>query len=229
MKIPVITRAWSFILCCGLLVARKIDFRYYSHDEMITVLQNLVQQYSSIAKSYSIGKSVHGRDLLVVEISDNPGVHEELEPEFKYVGNMHGDEVVGRQVLIHLIEHLLKNYNKDLKITNLIDNTRIHILCSLNPDGFEKVRIWGRNVYGRPNARGYDLNRNFPDPFDRTGKIQPETQAIINWVKSMPFVLSANLHGGTMVANYPYDNAPYVERSKGYSIYAKSPDDDIYR
>lgn len=216
-------------LCFVFFVSGNINFKYYSHDAMVKILQSFVQQHSSIARLHSIGKSVQGRDLLVVEISDNPGVHEELEPEFKYVGNMHGDEVVGRQVLIYLIEYLLKNYNKDLKITNLIDNTRIHILCSLNPDGFEKVRIWGRNVYGRPNARGYDLNRNFPDPFDRTGKIQPETQAIINWIKSMPFVLSANLHGGTMVANYPYDNAPYDERSKGYSIYAKSPDDDIYR
>ena len=227
MRTPVITRAWSIILCCGLLVARNINFRYYSHDEMMTVLQNLVQQYSSIAKSYSTGKSVQGRDLLVVEISDNPGVHEELEPEFKYVGNMHGDEVVGRQVLIHLIEYLLKNYNKDVEITNLIDSTRIHIMCSLNPDGFEKVRIGGG--YGRPNARGFDLNRNFPDPFDSTSEIQPETQAIINWIKSIPFVLSANLHGGAMVANYPYDNVPFYERSKGYRVYAKSPDDDIYR
>ena len=202
--------------------------------------QSFVQQYSSIAKSYSIGKSVQGRDLLVVEISDNPGVHEELEPEFKYVGNMHGDEVVGRQILIHLIEYLLISYNKDPEITQLINNTRIHILCSLNPDGFEKARTSGirsgiRN--GRRNANNMDLNRNFPDPYDATGDMQPETQAVINWIRDISFVLSANLHGGAVVASYPYDTVSPGKRkgisrqgrnSTFFGIYSKSPDDDIF-
>ena len=223
-------------LCFVFFVSGNINFKYYSHDAMVKILQSFVQQHSSIARLHSIGKSVQGRDLLVVEISDNPGVHEELEPEFKYVGNMHGDEVVGRQVLIYLIEYLLKNYNKDLKITNLIDNTRIHILCSLNPDGFEKARTSGiRN--GRRNANNIDLNRNFPDPFDATGDMQPETKAAINWIRDIPFVLSANLHGGAVVASYPYDTAPPSKRkgisrtgrnSTFFGVYSKSPDDDIF-
>ena len=227
-------------LCFVFFVSGNINFKYYSHDAMVKILQSFVQQHPSIARLHSIGKSVQGRDLLVVEISDNPGVHEELEPEFKYVGNMHGDEVVGRQVLIHLIEYLLKNYNKDLKITNLIDSTRIHILCSLNPDGFEKARTSGiRSVRrnGRRNANNIDLNRNFPDPYNATGDMQPETQAAINWIRDIPFVLSANLHGGAVVASYPYDTAPPSKwkgiswmgrNSTFFGVYSKSPDDDIF-
>ena len=59
----------------------------------------------------------------------------------------------------------------------------------------------------RYNANYYDLNRNFPDYFEEvTAPQQPETTAIINWIQKTQFVLSANFHGGALVANYPYDN-----------------------
>lgn len=50
---------------------------------------------------------------------------------------------------------------------------------------------------GRNNKNDFDLNRNFPDQFTNiTDARQPETIAVMNWLKSTPFVLSANFHGG---------------------------------
>lgn len=79
---------------------------------------------------------------------------------------------------------------------------------SMNPDGFEATTepdcFYSE---GRFNKNGKDLNRNFPDVFSSNNvTIQPETQAVINWIKDESFVLSANLHGGALVASYTFDN-----------------------
>lgn len=194
-------------------------FKNHNFHDMTTFLQTIIKLYPNITKLYSVGKSVQGRELWVIEITDNPGIHEPGEPEFKYVGNMHGDEVVGRETLLLLIQALCENYGKVPAITALVDYTRIHIMPSMNPDGYERDT--------RENAKNVDLNRNFPDQFwPYMNRIhQPETSAVMKWITSMPFVLSANLHGGSIVANYPYDDSPGKQKSS----YSRSPDDAVFR
>nr|KAG5687053.1 hypothetical protein BaRGS_002426 [Batillaria attramentaria] len=151
------------------------------------------------------------------------------EPEFKYIGNMHGNEVVGREMLLLLIQLLCDNYGSNRFLTSFVDLTRIHIMPSMNPDGYEIAHEGDVNgVTGRTNADNIDLNRNFPDLFHNGGinaHQEPETLAVMKWVKSLPFVLSANLHGGSLVANFPYDDAAEL----GHSVYSKSPDDETFK
>ncbi|MGH0128102.1 UNVERIFIED_CONTAM: hypothetical protein FKN15_060268 [Acipenser sinensis] len=116
---------------------RGLDFNFHDSKQIEVYLQSVSKNYSTFTNLYSIGKSVQGRELWVLVLGKYPMEHKVGIPEFKYVGNMHGDEVVGREMLLHLIDYLVKNYGADSTVTRLIDSSRLHVLPSMNPDGFE--------------------------------------------------------------------------------------------
>lgn len=191
---------------------------YLTNDELADHFMRLQKNYSHLIDVRTIGKSLDGNDLIVARIYKDVKRPRSIKvPMFKYVANMHGDESIGRQMLIYLAEYLVKNYENIPEVKKLVDTTDIYLMPSMNPDGFAKSREGScesmQNYYGRYNGNGIDLNRDFPDRFDRQliqklyhTRRQPETLAMMDWIKSNPFVLSANLHGGAVVASYPYDN-----------------------
>lgn len=53
--------------------------------------------------SYSLGTSEEGRRLECIHVTSNVRKRRPLlRPQVKYVANIHGDEVVGREVLLGL-------------------------------------------------------------------------------------------------------------------------------
>ncbi|XP_062901077.1 carboxypeptidase Z [Mobula hypostoma] len=228
------------------------EFRHHSYVEMKKLLKQMASICEDISILYTLGRSYEGKDLYVIEFSDNPGEHEELEPEFKYIANIHGNEALGRELLIYLAQYLCSEYlSGNQRIQTLINNTRIHLLPSLNPDGYEIASEEGPGyngwITGRPNIQSIDLNRNFPDlttefyrerrkrggrvdhiPIPRSywnGKVAPETRAVLTWVKKVPFVLSASLHGGDLVASYPFD----MSRLPEDKYFSPTPDDQMFK
>ena len=204
------------------MICKNEDFlknpKYLNYNDLTNFFQQLVSEFPHLAKLHSIGRSVKNRQLWALQINSNIEKRPLLTPMFKYVANMHGDETIGRQLVIYLAEYLLRNYGKDERATRLVNSTDIFIMPSMNPDGFENSdegECESKAKYvGRSNENNIDLNRDFPDQYDgavRAGTIlsgrQPETIAMMTWIISRPFVLSGNLHGGAVVASYPYDDS----------------------
>lgn len=129
-------------------VGRKLqieDFlyppQYHNYDELTNLFGGLISTYPHLAKLHSIGKSVQNRDLWVLEISENVLNRSLGEPMFKYVANMHGDETLGRELMIFLAHYLLENYGSDARVTRLVNTTDIFLMPSLNPDGYEASQV----------------------------------------------------------------------------------------
>lgn len=53
-----------------------LEFKHHHYEEMVAVLKKVVEKCPNISRLYSVGKSVLKRELYVLEMSDNPGLHE---------------------------------------------------------------------------------------------------------------------------------------------------------
>ena len=162
--------------------------RYYDYVNLTGRLQSLALKYPHVAHLSSVGRSVEGRELWVMRITADPDVDAPGKPKFKYVGNMHGDETVSRQVLVYLVDYLLTRYGEEPRVTALVNATDIYIMPSMNPDGFERSVEGDCNGDngGRNNAKNVDLNRSFPDQYDGTTvgpDDAPEVTAVIRWIR----------------------------------------------
>uniref|UniRef100_A0A1B6M1U1 Peptidase M14 domain-containing protein n=1 Tax=Graphocephala atropunctata TaxID=36148 RepID=A0A1B6M1U1_9HEMI len=196
---------------------------YHNYEEMTAILKNISDTYDNLTELYSIGQSHLGRQLWVMKISG--GEDEIMRPHIKFVANVHGNEAVGREILLRLVEYLAEQYNVgDERVTRLLDYAHVHILPSLNPDGFERLLNESRpgteasaiHGGGCTNAQDVDINKDF-----NSKSPQSETLAVKKWMDEIPFVLSASLGGNNIVGFYPFDS----DQSGDFS----TVDEDVFK
>ena len=228
------------------------EWRYRSNEELASAMDALhAGPCAGISKLTTIGTSVRGVEMRAMEVSTQPGV-EQTKPGIMLVGNMHGDEPVGRELILRFARLLciaherqrsaggddagergleLEKDPSDEATANLLDEAavvagraRVFLVPTMNPDGFSAKR--------RNNAASKDLNRDFPDQFNEPGMParfdarQPETAAMMRFSEGVNATAALNFHEGALVANYPYDAISGTNRKAGYS---KSPDDAAFR
>ncbi len=180
------------------------DF-YPTYEAYVDLMYQFEADYPDLVQIINIGQTVMGRDMLFAKIS--PDVNSQRPvPQFMYTSTMHGDETGGFILSLRLIHYLISNYGVNDEVTALMDNVDIWICPNENPDGTYTNDNSTVNGATRGNANGVDLNRNYPNPVSQHDVQEIETVNMINFTDTINFIMSANMHAGVELVNFPFDS-----------------------
>lgn len=198
---------------------------YHCYEEVNQELKRLAQKYPDICSVQEIGRSLEGRALLALKISDRVAF-KEAEPAILFLGGHHAREWISVEIPLYLGCYLAENYGKSSLVRNLVDESQIWIVPLVNPDGLEySIRVYR---YWRKNRRlnsdgsyGVDLNRNYgfnwgidnrgssPNPSSETYRgtapfSEPETRAVRDLFWQYPFTALVSYHSYSQVILFPW-------------------------
>jgi len=108
---------------------------YNSTADAYALLEAWNKAYPDLTNLYSIGETLKGTPLMVLEISNKKTGSPESKPAYYYDGNIHAGELTGAEVALNYAWHLLSNYDKSDRIKRLVDTRVIYIRPKFNPDG----------------------------------------------------------------------------------------------
>ena len=151
----------------------KIDFgKYPVFDEMVELLEKLHEEYPQYTKLYSIGKTMEGRDLWTMEVTNYATGPGEEKPGIWVDGNTHSSEPTGTNVCLKTIWHLCTEYGKDDSVTELLDKKVFYVLPRVNPDGAEifLTKPYHYTSGGVPNPDFADGEGHYEEDVNGNGK-----------------------------------------------------------
>ena len=107
-------------------------------------LRQLASQSPTLVRLITLSRrSVEGREILGVEISENVLSRTDGKPVFLMVGLHHAREWPSGELSIEFAIDLVKNFGVSQRVTELLRKVRVIVVPVLNVDGFDQSRKWG--------------------------------------------------------------------------------------
>ncbi len=122
------------------------------------LLNGWASAYPNLTKVYSIGQTLKGTSLTVIEITNKQTGAAEDKPAYYYDGNIHAGELTGAEVALHYAWYLLTNYDKNPRIKNLLDTRTIYIRPKFNPDGADIALTTPQPLRSTPRPYDEDMD-----------------------------------------------------------------------
>ena len=224
---------------------------YYTLAEAYAELDSMRKMFPNlISQNDTIGKTLNGRPIIAIKISDNPNIKEN-EPQVLYTALHHAREPESLTQLYYFIWHILENYNSSDESKFLIDNRELHFIPIVNPDGYfynQRTNpngggMWRKNRFARGvnDTVGVDLNRNYGfkwglndegssgNPTAQTYRgpsafSELETKAVKNYCDKNNFRMAFNYHTYTNLLIYPWGFSYFDSND---SVYYRELSEDL--
>jgi len=132
--------------------------KYHSTAETNTLLEGWAKAFPNLTELYSIGETLKGTPLMVLEISNKNTGASATKPAYYYDGNIHAGELTGAEVALHYAWHLLSNYNKSDRIKKLVDTRVLYIRPKFNPDGADLALLTPTVLRSTPRPYDQDFD-----------------------------------------------------------------------
>lgn len=162
----------------------RVDWnRYHTSGEAEQILRELHTLYPGLTELYSIGESLEGRKLWVMEVTAKATGPASEKPALYLDGGIHSAEFTGSEVALYVLGQLLTRYGQDPEVTGLLESHAFYIRPKFNPDGADlalihdqalrsTVRPWDEDEDGAADedpaedldGDGWITNMRIPDP-----------------------------------------------------------------
>lgn len=200
----------------------------YDYNDMTTDIRALVHKYPGKLTYYSLGKTYDKRDIWCLRIG-NGNATKRLVLD----AAIHAREWLNTQVLMRHTEQILRDYSE---YSEHFRNVCVYIIPMDNPDGVsisqygyqairnskmqKRVQKIGHFSRWKNNARGVNINNNFPCGFKKSKKAQKgdwvfysgkkagsekETKALMKFVETTKPQAVIHLHSTGSIIYWDFD------------------------
>nr|WP_321233199.1 M14 family zinc carboxypeptidase [uncultured Psychroserpens sp.] len=146
----------------------ELDAMRAQYPNLISAPSNISNFLTEGQPDNSVTPSIGNNPIKWVKITDNPDSDSsvENEPQVLYDAIHHAREPVSVMQLIFYMWYLLENYDTDVEVQNIVNNTELFFVPVVNPDGYLYNQVTNPNGGGlwrknRKNGSGVDNNRNY--------------------------------------------------------------------
>ncbi|MCL7937050.1 MAG: M14 family metallopeptidase [marine benthic group bacterium] len=109
--------------------------RYFDHETLGEIGRRLEEAWPDRCRSSSIGRSVEGRDLWLLTVTDFQAGEADAKPAMWIDGNIHANEVQGSEIALYTAWYLCEMADRVDWIAELLRDRTFYIVPSINPDG----------------------------------------------------------------------------------------------